>query len=86
LQASDCATAGSIQDSSVTKAKREADADARPTPTPIKVEEWEAIHKRNQLFMGTGKIDPCYLPENATANQIDTYLRKCHANQNGGAK
>lgn len=27
LQASDCATAGSVQDSNVTKAKREADAD-----------------------------------------------------------
>lgn len=36
LQASDCATAGSIQDSSVTKAKREADAEdmAKATPTP----------------------------------------------------
>lgn len=36
LQVSDCATAGSIQDSSVTKAKRELDAEALagPTPTP----------------------------------------------------
>lgn len=36
LQASDCATAGSIQDSSVTKAKRDADAEdmAKATPTP----------------------------------------------------
>lgn len=36
LQASDCATAGSIQDSQVTKAKREADAEdlTRPTPCP----------------------------------------------------
>lgn len=36
LQASDCATAGSVQDSAVTQAKREADAEsARPTPTPV---------------------------------------------------
>lgn len=36
LQASHCATAGSIQDSDVTKAKRELDAEvmASPTPTP----------------------------------------------------
>lgn len=38
LQASDCATAGSIQDSSVTKAKRETDAEdsakRKPAPTP----------------------------------------------------
>lgn len=35
LQASDCATAGSIQDSSVTKAKRQVDAEdmAKATPT-----------------------------------------------------
>lgn len=34
LQASDCATAGSIQDSQVTKAKREADASPASTPIP----------------------------------------------------
>ena len=37
IQASDCATAGSIQDSKVTKAKRELDAEVMatsPTPTP----------------------------------------------------
>ncbi len=37
LQASDCATAGSIQDSQVTKEKRAADAQTlgSPTPTPV---------------------------------------------------
>lgn len=60
LQASDCATAGSIQDSNVTRGKRELDAEtlASPTPTPIKVEDWEAIHERNQQFMGMDRIAP----------------------------
>lgn len=36
LQSSNCATAGSIQDSSVTRAKRDADAEdtAKAAPTP----------------------------------------------------
>lgn len=34
LQASDCATAGSIQDSKVTKAKREVDAEDRAKTLP----------------------------------------------------
>ena len=39
LQASDCATAGSIHDSKVTKAKREVDGEdlAKPLPTPYQV-------------------------------------------------
>lgn len=49
-------------------------------PTPIKVEDWPAIHERNRQLIGIDKIDPCHLPENPTANQIDTYQRKCNAN------
>lgn len=44
LQASDCATAGSIQDSNVTRAKRQVDAEdlSKPAPTP----EWKKLPKR----------------------------------------
>lgn len=91
LQASDCATADSVQDSNVTAAKREVDAeDAKPTPMPIVMRE---VYSASSSASSDDDLPPtdsrlqreyylpldCYLPENPTASQMEAYLRKCVA-------
>jgi len=82
LQASDCATAGSVQDSTVTAAKREADAEiAKPTPTPVVMREVYPVDFGDGLSPTDSRPHlECYLPEKPTASQMDTYLRHCIAN------
>jgi len=84
LQASDCATAGSVQDSAVTQAKREVDAEStRPTPTPVAMRDvYPTISSDSPDGLSLADLRAhlgCYLPENPTASQMDTYLRHCVA-------
>ena len=52
LQASDCATAGSVQDSDVTAAKREVDAEsAKPISTPVVMREVYPTEPSSDLEM-----------------------------------
>jgi hypothetical protein len=87
LQASDCATAGSIQDSSVTKAKREADAQPQPTPfddgAPLDAHTSKRV--RNAMGMSDGWTTDAIRREDAERARHQRRLAEWQA-QNGGAK
>ena len=89
LQASDCATAGSIQDSKVTQAKREADAEAVASPTPFPQPTPFDAHTskkvRNAMGLSDGWTTDAIRREDAERARYQRRLAEWQA-QNGGAK
>lgn len=95
LQASDCATAGSIQDSKVTQAKREADAEAVASPTPFPqptpfydgapFDAHTSKKVRNAMGLSDGWTTDAIRREDAERARYQRRLAEWQA-QNGGAK
>jgi hypothetical protein len=87
IQASDCATAGSIQDSKVTQAKRETDAEPQPTPfddgTPLDAHTSKRV--RNAMGMSDGWTTDAIRREDAERARYQKRLAEWQA-QNGGAR